>query len=338
MNQTHEKAAKLNSSIEGIEDIQIDILKELQKDWGSELKSIIEKLHELKQTNNTNGDESLNSKAAQEIKDLWDNHYKDLSLFIKNKVSHEIREFKSKYSFDKMILKLPVTSEYPKISLAELLAQFPKIFKSFKRIYNYYNSADENDFTDTPEIAKDIYKLIIGCFGDYIEYTKYFEDLVQFKNNVKDFLKEIGDIQIANQDYEIKDETKNLKKSIMNNIIDVSYLFRNQPLQDNQKEWKKAIKLKIDKFNKIFTQLNDHLAKIDKTFESEEQNKANHLAQIAEKEKNISNMLSELLKNNKNLSSDLTNKLNLFLNTINIKQRMLRLASILSCKKILKVS
>ena len=120
-----------------------------------------------------------------------------------------------------MIPKLPVNSKYPKFTLAELLEQFPKIFKSFKRIYNYYKSADENDFTDTSEIAKDIYKLIIGCFGDYIEYTKYFEDLVQFKNNAKDFLKEIGDIQIANQDYEIKDEIKdeikNLKKSIMNN-------------------------------------------------------------------------------------------------------------------------
>ena len=32
MNQTQEIAAKLNSSIEGIEDIQFDILKELQKD------------------------------------------------------------------------------------------------------------------------------------------------------------------------------------------------------------------------------------------------------------------------------------------------------------------
>ena len=32
MNQTQEKAAKLNSSIEGIEDIQINILIALQKD------------------------------------------------------------------------------------------------------------------------------------------------------------------------------------------------------------------------------------------------------------------------------------------------------------------
>ena len=55
--------------------------------------------------------------------------------------------------------------------------------------------------------------------------------------------------------------------------------------------------------------MNDHLAKIDKTFESEEQNKANHLAQIAKKEKYMSNMLSELLKNNKKLSSDLTKKI-----------------------------
>ena len=51
------------------------------------------------------------------------------------------------------------------------------------------------------------------------------------------------------------------------------------------------------------------MAKIDKTFESENQNKANHLAQIAEKEKYITIMLSELLKNNKKLSSDLTKKI-----------------------------
>ena len=138
-------------------------------------------------------------------------------MFIKTKVSHEIREFKSKYIFDKMVPKLPVNSKYPKISLAELITQFPKIYKTFESIYNHYKSADENDFADTPEIAKHIYKLIISCFGDYIEYTKYFEDLVQFKNNTKEFLKEIGNIQIANQDYEIKDEIKNLKKSIMNN-------------------------------------------------------------------------------------------------------------------------
>ena len=50
------------------------------------------------------------------------------------------------------------------------------------------------------------------------------------------------------------------------------------------------------------------MAKIDKTFESEEQNKKYHLAQIAEKEKNIANLLSELLKN-KNLSSDLTRRI-----------------------------
>ena len=67
--------------------------------------------------------------------------------------------------------------------------------------------------------------------------------------------------------------------------------------------------MKIDEFNEIFIQLNDHLAKIDKTFESEEQNKKNHLKQIAEKEKYITNMLSELLTNNKKLSSDLTKKI-----------------------------
>ena len=211
MNQTQEKATKLNSSIEGIEDIQIDILKAFQKDWGSELKSIIEKLYELKQTNNTNGDESLNSKAAQKIKDFWDNHYEELYLFVKNKVSNEIEELKSRYCIDEMVPKFLVTSEYPKFSLAELIAQFPKIFKSFRRIYNYYKSADENDFTNTPEIAKDIYKLIISCFGDYIEYTKYFEDLVLFKNNTKEFLKDIEDIQIANRDYEIKDEIESLR-------------------------------------------------------------------------------------------------------------------------------
>ena len=309
MNRTLKKVEKFNSSIDKIDDIQTDILKELQKDWKSELRLIIKKLNQLKRISNINEEEILNSKAAKEIKDLWDNHYEELYLFVKNKISNEIEELKSKYCLDKMGPKFLVTSEYPKISLAELITQFPKIYKTFERIYNHYKSTDENDFIDTPEIAKHIYKLMSNCFGDYIEYTKYFEDLVQFKNNAKDFLKEIGNIQIANQDYEIKDEIKNLKKSIMNNIIDVSYLFRNQPLQDNQIEWKKAIKLKIDKLNQIFTQLNNHLAEIDKIFESEEQNKENHLAQIAEKEKYITNMLSELLKNNKKLSSDLTKKI-----------------------------
>ena len=287
MKQMLKKVAKFNSSIDKIDDIQTDILKELQKDWKSELRLIIKKLNQLKRISNINEEEILNSKAAQEIKDFWDNHYEELYLFVKNKVSNEIEKLKSKYCFDEMMPKFPVTSEYPKISLAELIAQFPKIYKTFERIYNYYKSADENDFINTSEIVKDIYKLMSNCFGDYIEYTKYFEDLVQFKNNGKDFLKEIGDIQIANRDYEIKDEIKNLKKSIMNNIIDVSYLFRNQSLQDNQKEWKKVIKLKIDKLNQIFTQLNDRLVDIDKTFEREEQNKVNYLAKIAEKEKKI---------------------------------------------------
>ena len=61
---------KLNDSIKLFEDIEIDVLKELQKDWGHNLKLIIESLQELKQNSEYKENAGFNNSIPEPVKDL----------------------------------------------------------------------------------------------------------------------------------------------------------------------------------------------------------------------------------------------------------------------------
>ena len=70
VNKIKENARSLNDSIKWFGDIEIDVLKELQKDWGHNLKLIIEGLQEMKQSSEFEEDTDYNNSIPEPVKDL----------------------------------------------------------------------------------------------------------------------------------------------------------------------------------------------------------------------------------------------------------------------------